>query len=118
MYKYIIFTIGILSIGIIVISFGLSKYSFSDIQQYLVERGRFNPFPEEIRQKHAVTIEKVDKFIRKENRDSVTSRSEKFNLKNYLGIIEIGVFPYLDKNDPLRNDVQSLIQDIRNYLKR
>lgn len=121
MNKYIIF-ISILSIGIIVTLFGLGRYLFLDTE-YLFGWGRFKPFPEEIRQKHAFTIEKVDALIRKESIDSVTSRSEKFNLENYLGIIKIGVLPELKKSDPHRPDTQSeqdiklLIEDIEKYIK-
>lgn len=116
MNKYII--IGILSIGALLL-FGLNKYSLLDTE-YLFGWGRFKPFPTEIRQKHVITIEKVDALIRKENGNSeVTSRSEKFNLENYLGIIEIGVLPELKKNDPsnpVEQDIQLLVEDIRKYI--
>lgn len=117
MNKYII--IGILSTGIIVALVGLGKYSLLDTE-YLFGWGRFKPFPTEIRQKHATTIEKVDAFIIKENGvGEVTSRSEKFNLENYLGIIKIGVLSKLYKNnpnDPFMQDVELLAEDIRKYI--
>lgn len=113
--KYIIL-VGILSIGGGVLLFGLGKYSLLDTE-YLFGWGRFKSFPKELRQKHATTIEKVDALIKKENIDNVTSHSEKFNLENYLGIIEIGVFPYLQENDLSKQDVQLLIEDIKKYIK-
>lgn len=114
MNKYIIL-VGILSVGVIVLLFGPGRYSFLDTE-YLFGWGRFKPFPEEIRQRHAATIEKVDELIIKESGGEVTSYSEKFNLEHYLGIIEIGVLPYLKNNDLLKQDIQLLTQDIRNYI--
>lgn len=114
MNKYIILT-GILSIGVIVTLFGLGRYLLLDTKS-LFGWERFKPFPKEIRQKHTVTIERADSFIRNENSDSITSQSEKFNLELYLKLIEIGVLPYLKENDPLRQDVQLLAEDIRKYI--
>ncbi len=115
MNKYIIF-IGILSIGIIVLLFGLGSNSIFDYH-YLFGKIKYPYLPKEIQLKHTATIEKVDTFIRKENKDSITSQSENFNLELYLKLIEISVFPYLKENDSLRIDVQLLMQDIRNYIK-
>ncbi len=114
MNKYLI-AIGILSIGIIVLLFGLSNCSLFDIN-YLFGKIRYPYLPKEIQQKHSATIEKVDTLIRKENRDSITSQSENFNLEVYLKHIEIGVFPYLKENDPLEKDIQLLAEDIRKYI--
>lgn len=115
MNKYIIL-VGILSIGIIMTLFSLGRYSLLDTE-YLFGQGRFKPFPEEIRQRHFATIEKVDTLIKKENKDDITSRSEKFNLELYLKLVVIGVLPYLKENDPLRQDIQLLAEDIRKYIK-
>lgn len=114
MNKYIIG--GVLGVGVLVLLFGLGKYSLLDTE-YLFGWGRFAPFPEEVRQKHITTIEKVDAFIMKENASEVTSHSEKFNLENYLGIIEIGVLPYIKAGDPFAQDVRLLVEDIRRYNK-
>lgn len=114
MNKYIIG--GILGTGVFVLLFGLGKYSLLDTE-YLFGWGRFVSFPEEIRQKHFITIEKVDAFIMKESASEITSRSEKFNFKNYLGIIEIGVLPYIKADDPFTQDVRLLVEDIRRYIK-
>lgn len=116
MNKYIILA-GVLSVATIIALVGLGKYSLLDTE-YLFGWGRFKPFPEEIRQKHNATIERVDAFIIKENgNNEVNSRSEKFNLENYLGIIRVGVLPYLEKSDPLRQDIQLLIDDIEKHIK-
>lgn len=112
MNKYFIL-IGIIAIGIIVLLFGLGKYSFVDTA-YQFGWGRFQPFPEEIRQKHTATIEKVDALII-EDVSEITSRSEKFNLENYLGVVVTGVLPYLKEGDPFNQDVQLLVEDIRKY---
>lgn len=101
---------------LVMLLFGIERYSLLDAE-YLFSWGRFKPFPEEMRQKHAITIEKMDTLIRKENKDNITSRSENFNLELYLKLIEIGVYPYLKEGDPLRMDAQLLMEDIRNYIK-
>lgn len=116
MNKYIILA-GVLSVTTIIALVGLGKYSLLDTE-YLFGWGRFKPFPEEIRQKHNATIERVDAFIIKEGIGEVTSRSEKFNLENYFGIIMIGVLPELYKNnpnDPFMQDIELLVEDIRKY---
>jgi len=118
MNKYLIL-IGILGIGVVIVFLVLGNHSFFDTE-YLFGWGSFKPFPEEIRQKHAATIEKVDALIVEENgAGEVTSRSEKFNLENYLGIIKVGVLPDLNKknpNDPFMQDVELLVEDIRKYI--
>lgn len=120
MNRYIILII-ILIIVALVLLFGLGPYSLFDTA-YLFGWGASKPFPEEIRQKHIATIEKVDELIKKENIDSVTSRSKKFNLENYLKIIEIGVLPDLNKkypnDDSFIQDVKLLIEDIRKYINK
>ncbi|MEK7510019.1 MAG: hypothetical protein AAB567_00465 [Patescibacteria group bacterium] len=119
MNKYLI-VIGILGIGVVIVFLVLGNHSFFDTE-YLFGWGSFKPFPEEIRQKHVTTIEKVDALIVEENGAAeVTSRSEKFNLENYLGIIKVGVLPDLNKknpNDPFMQDVELLVEDIRKYIK-
>lgn len=118
MNRYILL-ITVLVIGILIILFGLGRYSFMDTA-YLFGWGVFKSFPEEIRQRHVATIEKVDALIVKENGiHEVTSKSKKFNLENYLGIIEVGVLSELNKNnpdDPFIQDVELLTQDIRKYI--
>lgn len=108
--------VSIAGVILVMLLFGIERYSLLNTE-YLFSWGRFKPFPEEIRQKHATTIEKVDTLIRKENKDSVTSRSENFNLELYLKLIEISVYPYLKEEDSLKMDMQLLVQDIRNYIK-
>lgn len=114
MNKYIIG--GIFGVGIIVLLFGLGKNSILDTE-YLFGVNHFVPFPEEIRQKHIAVIEKIDAFIIKENASEITSHSEKFNLENYLGIIEIGVLPYIKADDPFAQDVGLLVEDIRRHIQ-
>lgn len=109
--------IGVLSISAIVLLFGQSIYSLVDVD-YLQGKSQYNYLPKDIQQKHSATIEKVDALIRKENRDSITSQSENFNLEVYLKHIEIGVLPYLKGNDSLEKDIQLLTEDIRKYIKR
>lgn len=110
------FILIISALGIVIIALvGLGRYSLLDAE-YLFGWGRFKSFPTEIRQKHVTTIEKVDLLIRKDNMDSIISSSKKFNLENYLGIIEIGVLPYLKDSDTLKQDTQLLAEDIRKYI--
>lgn len=108
--------VSIAGVILVMLLFGIGCYSLLDTE-YLFGWGRFKLFPEEIRQKHAATIEKVDTLIRKENKDNIASRSENFNLELYLKLIEIGVYPYLKEDEPLRMDVQLLMEDVRNYIK-
>lgn len=118
MNKYLI-AIGILSIGIIVLLFGLSNCSLFDIN-YLFGKIRYPYLPKEIQQKHSAVIEKVDSIIIKENLENsggVSSRSKNFDPTVYLKTIEIGIVPYLKEDDPLRQEIQPLIQDISSRLK-
>ncbi len=114
MNKYIIL-IGILSIGIVVLLFGLGSDSIFNYH-YLFGKIKYPYLPKDIQQKHAITIEKVDSLIKKANRDSITSQSENFNLEVYLKYIQIGVLPYLKKDDPLSEDIQLFAEDIRRYM--
>jgi hypothetical protein len=116
MNKYIIL-ISILGIGIIMLLFGLGSNSIFDYH-YLFGKIKYPYLPKEIQSKHITTIEKVDILIRKENKDSITSQSENFNLELYLKFIEIGVYPYLKEGDPLRIEVQLLMEDIKKYIKQ
>lgn len=113
--KYIIIT-SILSIGIIILLFGFGSNLIFD-RQYLFGKTKYPYLPKEIQQKHTAAIEKVDILIRKENKESITSQSEKFNLEVYLKYIQIGVLPYLEKDDLLKEDIQLLAEDIEKYIK-
>ncbi len=104
--------IGILSIGAIVLWLG---NSFAI--KYLRGEDQYNYLPKEIQQKHSATIEKVDALIRKENPEAITSQSKDFDLQIYLKHIQIGVYPYLKEDDPLKQEAQSLVQDILNRIK-
>lgn len=113
--KYVIL-LGILIIGIIILLFRQSIYSFTDIK-YLQGKSQYSYLPKDIQQKHSATIEKVDALIQKENKENITSQSKNFDLQVYLKNVQIGVFPYLQKDDPLKQETQSLIQDILNHIK-
>lgn len=115
MNKYLIF-VGILGIITIVILFGQNICSFANLK-YLQGKSQYSYLPKDIQQKHSVTIGKVDILIKKENTENITSQSKNFDLQVYLKNIQIGIFPYLKKEDPLRQDVQLLVQDISSRIK-
>ena len=68
--------------------------------------------PKDIMEKHRNTIKAVDEIMKKGNMNGYTSDNDHFDLNTYVHLIQVGVVPYISKEDPLLKKVNELIGDI------
>lgn len=116
MNKKHVFLISIFGVGLILLLFRQNIHSLVNVN-YLQGKSQYNYLPKDIQQKHSATIKKVDALIKKENPKAITSQSKDFNLEVYLKYIQVGVYPYLEEDDPLNKDTELLMQDVSNRMK-
>ncbi len=115
MNKYLLFFL----IVMITLVTALSLKNYLPLHvSYLMGISEYNFFPKNIAEKHKATISTVDSIITKESLGSITSQSENFDLEVYLKTIQTGIFPYLKEPDPLKKNVQFLIDDISLYIQQ
>ncbi|OGF20819.1 hypothetical protein A2316_01795 [Candidatus Falkowbacteria bacterium RIFOXYB2_FULL_38_15] len=72
----------------------------------------YNYMPKDIMEKHRNTIKAVDEIMKKGNMNGYTSDNDHFDLNTYVHLIQVGVVPYISKEDPLLKKVNELIGDI------